>query len=111
MRVQYRDAAGNVATMTDTILLDTTAPVTVLSSVPTTNGKYTNPLILAATDNAGGSGIATTYYSLDGGAQILYPVGGIVISKGMHQSLEFWSIDMAGNVEMPHETLSNFGMN
>ena len=54
---------------------------------------------LSATDNIGGSGVAHTYYRLDGGVQ----TEGTVVSVsavGSH-TLEFWSVDVAGNIESP----------
>jgi len=52
---------------------------------------------LTATDNAGGSGVAHTYYRLDGGAQTESTIIGVT-AAGAH-SIQFWSVDWAGNVE------------
>jgi hypothetical protein len=55
-------------------------------------------ITLTAVDNIGGSGVATTYYALDGAA----PVVGTTVSTsvlGSH-TLSFWSVDVAGNIEL-----------
>ena len=79
---------------------DTTPPVTTSDAASSYVGAAT--IHLTATDNAGGSGVAHTYYRLDGGAQL----EGTVLSAtavGAH-TLEFWSVDGVGNVETPHKT-------
>ena len=79
---------------------DTTAPNT--TSNAAVNYLTNATIILTATDNAGGSGVASTYYRLDGGAQ----TAGTSVSTtalGPH-TLEFWSVDVAGNMETPHKT-------
>jgi hypothetical protein len=55
---------------------------------------------LGATDDVGGSGVAHTYYRLNGAAQI----EGTTITQSTPgpYSLKFWSVDVAGNVETPH---------
>ena len=58
---------------------------------------------LSATDNAGGSGVAHTYFKLDGGSQ----AEGLVVTTsacGSH-TVTFWSVDAVGNIETQH-TLS-----
>lgn len=81
---------------------DTTAPTTTSTAQAVYNAPSTITLI--ATDNSGGSGVAHTYYKLDGGAQTegtLLGTGG----EGRHD-LEMWSVDNLGNVETPHKTVS-----
>ncbi len=78
-------------------VVDTDAPTTIsdavlLYSAPTT-------ITLTATDNAGGTGVAHTYYRLDGvpgdpGVGTSVSVSG----EGTH-TLQFWSVDAKGNVE------------
>jgi len=81
-------------------VVDRTRPVTT-SDVASWDAK-TGPatINLSATDNAGGSGVAHTYYKLDGGAQ----TEGIVITVSAlgFKTLEFWSVDNAGNTESHH---------
>jgi hypothetical protein len=76
---------------------DLTAPVTSSDAKPTYAGSAT--VKLTPTDNAGGSGVAHTYYVLDGGTQS----EGTSVSTsvlGTH-TLEFWSVDASGNSESP----------
>jgi hypothetical protein len=81
-------------------VFDGTAPVTTSNAV--LNYVGTAMITLHATDNA--PGVVNTYYMLDGGAPVLYS-GPIVVpalvSQAQH-SLEFWSVDAAGNVEAHH---------
>jgi len=107
VNVQYRDNAGNTVTKTDTITLDVlivdfTAPITTSDAVGMYSGDAT--IHLTATDNAGGSGVAHTYYILDGGAQAEGTT--IVVTApptgSASHTIEFWSVDVAGNPEFPH---------
>jgi len=76
---------------------ETIAPVTTSNAVR----EYTDSatIFLFATDNAGGSGVAHTYYTLDG-----FPGEGPIVytSAGGDHDLEFWSVDAAGNAEAKH---------
>ncbi len=78
--------------------VDTTPPTTTSSAVAT----YSNSaaITLFPSDNSGGSGVAHTYYTLDGGAQ----TEGTAINVATYGShtIVFWSVDNAGNVESPH---------
>jgi hypothetical protein len=75
------------------------APVDSAAPVTTSDAKasyVSSALIkLAATD--AGSGVAATYYALDGAAQVA-GTSVSVTAPGTH-SLAFWSVDVAGNVE------------
>jgi murein DD-endopeptidase MepM/ murein hydrolase activator NlpD len=77
---------------------DTTPPVTV-SDVKAT---YPGPTSVhfAATDDY--SGVTATYWRLDGGPQTTGTALG-ASTVGAH-TLEFWSVDEAGNEETPHKT-------
>ena len=99
------DLAGNTGTgSVNGINIDRTPPVTSWSAaadyVAAGGVKYYGEafdVTLGATDS--GSGVAQTYYILDGGAQqtgTIAPVAG----EGAH-TLQFWSVDKAGNVEAP----------
>ncbi len=79
------DAAGS----------DLTAPLTVSNTLVNYTDSAT--IRLEATDNAGGSGVAHTYYKVDGGAQQEGTT--VVVSTPGSHTLEFWSEDRAGNVE------------
>jgi hypothetical protein len=98
------DVAGNIEahhttsfTITAPVPVDTTAPVTTSNAIAT----YVSSAAIRLTATDAGSGVAATYYKLDGGAQ----VAGTSISTsvvGTH-TIEFWSVDVAGNIEA-HET-------
>ena len=74
---------------------DTVAPVTTSDATATYAG--TAMIHLTATDNAGGSGVSSTYFVLDGAARVS---GTAVLANtvGTH-TLAFWSVDAAGNTE------------
>lgn len=79
--------------------IDATPPVTTASlSGSITNGKYYSDVqvTLSATDSA--SGVAKTYYKLDGGAQKTYSAPFPVSTIGSH-TVKYWAVDVAGNVE------------
>lgn len=81
---------------------DLTAPTTTSDAKATYVSSAT--IKLTAADNLGGSGVAHTYYILDGAAR----AEGTTVSTstiGAH-TLEFWSIDVAANAETPHKTAS-----
>ena len=84
--------------MTDTLPPTTTAA---LSGPLGNNGWYDGSVTvaLAATDDL--SGVATTQYRLDGGAWQVYIGAFQVATDGVH-SVDFYSIDNAGNVEDTH---------
>jgi probable HAF family extracellular repeat protein len=81
---------------------DTTAPTTALALAGTlgSNGWYTGAVkaTLSAEDNAGGSGLATTFFRVNGGDTHTYSAPFSLSAEGTHV-LEFWSTDKAGNVE------------
>ncbi|HEV2423608.1 MAG TPA: Ig-like domain repeat protein [Terriglobia bacterium] len=86
------------------VCYDTTPPVTTSSLSGTLNGSvYVSSVTvtLAATDNA--SGVAATYYQLDGGAQTTYtaPFTVSATALGTH-TVTYHSTDKAGNVETSH---------
>jgi putative cell wall-binding protein len=91
------DAAGNTETgKSATVRVDRTPPVT--SSDAATGYPGTATIHLFAGD--AGSGVASTYWRLDGGAQT---AGAVVSAAGTGgHSLEFWSTDVAGLSEAHH---------
>jgi hypothetical protein len=109
-------ASGPLASFTIT---DTTPPVTTASTY-TQSGIHYNPaspnsygwftssgsidVLLSANDfSAGNSGIAATYYTLDGQPQLTYTSGTYiaVTGNGPH-SITYWSVDGANNIETAH---------
>jgi large repetitive protein len=94
------DKAGNQTTVTVSGLhIDRTTPVTTASVPDPTfpSGWYGAPVTvsLSAGDNL--SGVAATYFSVDGGATTIYD-SPLEVGKGVH-TVTFWSKDSAGNVE------------
>jgi hypothetical protein len=94
------DLAGNARTASSTpVKIDLTPPVTNASAVPTSFTNSDVTVTLTPTDN-GGSGVAHTYFVVDGGAT----QSGTTVTfatDGVH-SLSYWSTDVAGNVEAAH---------
>jgi len=84
---------------------DTTAPETTiaLSGTAGKNGWYISDVTvtLTATDENGGSGVASTVYSLDGGANWKTYTGPFVLSNEGTATVLFYSTDNAGNIEDP----------
>ncbi len=85
-----------VATTPAPTTTDTVAPVTTSDALATYTGTAT--IHLTATDNAGGSGVASTYFILDGGTQVSGTA--VAVSAAGAHTLTFWSVDAAGNVEV-----------
>ena len=101
------DVAGNfVFPTTITIKIDSTAPVTqaTLAGTQGSNGWYTDAtqVTLSATDTP--SGVETTFYKLDNGAQQTYSVPFSISDSGYH-TLIYWSVDRAGNTESQRSML------
>jgi glucose/arabinose dehydrogenase/type 1 glutamine amidotransferase/regulation of enolase protein 1 (concanavalin A-like superfamily) len=74
---------------------DTTAPVTTAGQAVVEDGVQ---VTLTATDEAGGSGVASTEYRVDEGEWTDYTAPFTVTEPGTH-TVEFRSTDVAGNVE------------
>ncbi|MGW5265905.1 ThuA domain-containing protein [Microbispora sp. NPDC004025] len=81
---------------------DKTAPVTTATTDPAQpeGGSFTGPVTvtLKAVDETGGSGVAKTEYSVDGGDWTAYTAPVTVSGEGQHQ-LRYRSTDKAGNTE------------
>src|SRR5687767_334486 len=100
----FASGEGLLVVPTSTTLVayegDTTAPVTQASLVGTsgTNGwfKSSVQVSLSATDDF--SGVANTFYSVDGGVTETYSGAFIISAPGQH-TVQFWSVDNAGNTE------------
>lgn len=94
------DVAGNTTTETASgIRIDRTAPVTTASlAEPGDDGWHSAAVevTLSGSDNL--SGVASTFYTVDGGAQQQYSGAFSIAADGVH-TITFWSKDAAGNVE------------
>lgn len=117
--VQYRatDVAGNVSETGSTPFRivegtgDTTPPTAAaeVTGEQDAEGNYLDAatVTVSATDNEGGSGIASTEYKLDDGAWTAYTAAVVVNTAGMHM-LSYRATDVAGNVSeegMAHFTI------
>jgi hypothetical protein len=88
--------------------IDTTAPVTNatgLSSAPSPAWTRSATVTLASSDGA--SGVAASYYTLDGGAQTTYTAP-VPLADGAHTVI-YWSVDNAGNIETAHTGYADVG--
>ncbi|MUT64729.1 hypothetical protein [Paenibacillus sp. NEAU-GSW1] len=95
IRFYSMDQAGNKeAEHTIEVKVDGTAPVTA-SNVPSTWSKEDVAVTLTATDAQ--SGVAKTYYSVDG-APYIEGASFTVRNEGIHQ-IAFYSVDKEGNIE------------
>jgi outer membrane protein assembly factor BamB len=99
--VTVTDKAGNSADfVSPAVNIDLTKPVTTsLINGASSNGWYRTPVTisLSATDNL--SGIAASYYSIDGSPAEFYVEPLVISSNGSH-SISYWSVDNADNVEI-----------
>ncbi len=91
------------------LISDTTPPTTTASATNADNSTYTFgdwttqsvTVTLSVADNAGGSGVASTYYTVDGGSQQTYSSPFSVTGDGDH-IVTYWSTDNVGNTESSH---------
>jgi len=89
------DKAGNIETaQSQQVEIDAIGPSTA-ESASITSAIAT--VTLSATDNA--SGVASTFYTVDGGAAQTYSAPFIISTGGSH-AISYWSVDVAGNVEV-----------
>ena len=81
---------------------DTAPPTTTswASGTLGTNDWYTAPVTvtIAGTDVMPGSGVASTFYRIDGGGWLPYVAAVTIGTDGVH-NVDFYSTDNAGNVE------------
>jgi Chitobiase/beta-hexosaminidase C-terminal domain/Bacterial Ig domain len=100
------DNAGNAeAVNSQTIEIDASAPTTTITCNGTacsSGGYNTTPVTVAltATDNTGGSGVAATYYTIDGSTPMTSsPVYTAPFTVSATATVKFFSVDNAGNAE------------
>jgi hypothetical protein len=79
---------------------DATPPTTTVTGCDEAWHNTSVTVSLSATDNAGGSGVAATYYTIDG-VQQTYTAPFAVSAAGSH-TITYWSTDAAGNEETHH---------
>ena len=81
----------------NTIDIDTSPPVTSATGVPP---GWSNAATVTLTATDTGSGVAQTYYTIDGGVPQLYSVPLAITAEGT-TTVAYWSVDNVGNIEMP----------
>ena len=84
--------------------IDTQAPVTTTTDLQADNHsgwRTTSQDVTLTADDGTGSGVAATYYTVDGGAHQTYSTKFTVSGAGRHRVM-YWSIDHLGNIETPH---------
>jgi hypothetical protein len=78
---------------------DTTPPVTTSNAQPSYHGSGVIDFTMR---DSGLVGVGTTFYRVDGGP--VQTGRRVVVSGAGAHILEFWSVDQAGNAEIPHTT-------
>ncbi len=88
--------AGLIQMADALVYLTDTLPPTTTSDA---QAQYLDEATIALwADDGSGTGVADTFYRLDGGAETTYTAPVTVTGYGSHE-LSFWSVDVAGNVE------------
>jgi hypothetical protein len=98
------DALGNTeATNTGYVNIDTTPPTTTATNLAASasTGWQDAPVTVTLSASDAVSGVAATYYTIDGGTQQTYSTPFTVSAEGSH-TIVYWSVDAAGNVESQH---------
>jgi hypothetical protein len=95
------DNAGNPTTQTvSNIKIDRTAPVTSATLPPAyATGWYAGAVNVTLATSTDLSGVAATYYTINGGDPQTYNGTGFAVTAGGINTVVFWSKDNAGNVE------------
>jgi len=104
------DNAGNFSNvLVEYLYVDTVAPATTASLSGNLVGGtyYSNVKVTLNASDTGGSGVAHTYYSVNGGATIVYSGAAFTVSALGSDSVLYWSVDRAGNVESAHTVTFN----
>jgi hypothetical protein len=93
------DAVGNTSSessATFTVVANQTPTTTIAGVI--NDWRASQKFTLSAVDNS--SGVAHTYYRVDSGPNMEYISEVTLSDNGVH-SVEYWSVDNAGNVEQP----------
>ena len=91
---------------TETLKIDTAPPVTTasLSGTAGTNGWYTGSVQVALSATDAGSGVASTWYAVDGGTLQTYNGSPFTVTDDGTHTVTFYSMDNAGNQESDETT-------
>jgi len=96
-----QDRAGNPAATEQTVLIDSVAPVAMITTTGIfTAGWYTAPATVTLTATDERSGLAGLRYQLNQGASQPYTAPWLVTSAGLH-TVSAWATDQAGNRSVP----------
>ena len=100
VHVEYQDRVGNLsADISAGIVLDRIAPTTTAACNGTScTAWYPTPVSVTLVASDTTSGVASTHYTLDGGASTAY-AGAIPVSGDANHTITYWSLDAAGNLE------------
>ncbi|MEM3640344.1 MAG: PKD domain-containing protein [Candidatus Bathyarchaeia archaeon] len=95
----------NSTTTSIKVLEDNVSPAT----MDDYDGEWRNKdftITLTAIDHE--SGVAETYYRINNGSVKAVSINGqpLIIVEGANNTLEYWSVDNAGNEELPHKMLT-----
>jgi hypothetical protein len=96
------DQAGNTETTNSAnINIDSVAPDTTFQITGTvgSNGWYTSAVQVALSASDATSGVAATYYTINGGDEQTYSGSPFEVTADGLDQITFWSVDNAGNVE------------
>jgi Peptidase family M1 domain/Chitobiase/beta-hexosaminidase C-terminal domain len=106
--------AGTSGPISETIKRDATAPTTTASVAPPSpdllNGWYGSAPTVTLTPADGTSGLASTKYTIDGGAPQTYSAPFAITTEGSH-TIQYWSTDNAGNQESPSSLTVKLDLN
>ena len=99
------DHLGNLETPhVGFVNIDTVPPVTSSTGLATSSSAWVNtPQLVSLTASDGLSGVAATWYTVDGGTTQVY-TGPFTISADGRHTITYWSADNAGNTEAPINT-------
>jgi hypothetical protein len=99
------DTHGNTAHGSFTVTVqDTIAPITTVPSSVSLTATYPNDVSVSLSATDGGTGVAATYYKIDGGSYATYNGAFTVSGTGTH-TVSFYSVDGASNVETSKSAL------
>ena len=106
--LRVRDSSGTTEgayTLYFQYAADTTAPVTT-ADYDFSWHALDFTINLNATDS--GSGVQATYYRINSGSTRTVSANGqpYITTEGANNTLEYWSLDNAGNEELPHKVLT-----
>jgi len=98
VHAQYRDVAGNILSLSDTITVDWTPPVTTAHGIP--DGAVSHPVSISLSATDAVSGVASTFVRLGDAVFTPHSTGETITIDTQGETLVQWySVDMAGNTE------------